>query len=114
MLIAELKRKKEKDDKQLQDDILYFLDIGLCDIETTKENISQEDIESRFMNNELTMDQVLQYYQIGLIGDEAISKYYIDEEIVELYEAGQIKGNCLRAVKNVDLLLQRFCDGKSA
>lgn len=113
-LVEELKRKKEKDFKQVQDDILYFLDIGLCDVETTKENVSQDDIESRFMDNELTIDQVLRYHQMGLVGDEAISKYYIDEELIELYETRQIGGNCLKAIKNIDLLLQKFCDGKIA
>ena len=112
MLLKEIQKQEGKEAKELQDEILYFLNIGLCDVETVREIVSPNDIETRWMNDELTMEEVLQYYQIGLLKDEDISKYYIDGELMALYESGKISGNCLIAVQDISLLQQAFCDGK--
>ena len=92
MLLKEIQKQEGKEKKEIQEDILYFWNIGLCDVETVKEIVSSNDIETRFMNDELTLAEVLQYYQQGLLEDEDIAKYYIDEEIMTLYEEGQIRG----------------------
>ena len=112
MLLEEMQKQEGKEVRELQDEILYFLNIGLCDVETVRKIISPKDIETRWMNDELTMEEILQYYQIGLLSDEDISKYYIDEELMALYEDGKISGNCLIAVQDVSSLQQAFCDGK--
>lgn len=102
----------QKDVEQATNDILYFFHIGLCDLDTAKESISPEMIESKFINNEMTMEEVFEFYQKGLLGDEAISKYFEPEEIIALYEKGKINRKCLRTIQNPDSIIQGFYDGK--
>ncbi|MBR2290455.1 MAG: hypothetical protein IJ867_07785 [Clostridia bacterium] len=115
MLVGEVERRvKEDGDKKLEDEVLSLFDIGLCDSETARENIPESYIEEKFFEDKLTVEQIFDYYQRGLINEEAVLKYYSREELFELYETGAVSGNCLKAIKNVDFLLQRFCDGKIA
>lgn len=113
MLVGELERRlRENPDRSLENEVLELLNVGLCDVGVAKEKVSEEFIEKKFFEDGLTIDQVFEYYQKGLIGEEAILKYYSREELFELYEKGQIGGAFLRTVKDVDFLLQEFCDGK--
>jgi len=108
------KRSKEQKDDRFEDRVLELFDIGLCDSETAKSKVSEEYIEEKFLNDELTVDQIFEYYKKELIGEEAVLKYYSKQELFELYESGKVSRDCLRAIKDVDFLLQKFCDGRIA
>lgn len=117
--IVELKNKEfpEVDSKYnmevyIQKFILYFFDIGLCDLQTTKENISMEFIQNEFMNDELSIEDVFSLYKKGLIGDKVIAEFYNDEELFDLYESGKINRDCLKALRNKNMIMDYFSDGK--
>lgn len=113
MLVEELKRvAEEKGEVVFTDEVLYYFDSGLCDVYTARESVSEEDIELKFMNDELSIEKIFAYYRKGLISDEAISKYYSNEEILALYQEGKLNGTCLKAIKDADMLVQAFCDGE--
>lgn len=115
MLVQELERvRKEQgiEEAGLQDEILHFFDLGLCDSTTAREHIPESLIENKYIDNQLTMEEVFEYYQKGLITEEGISKYYDKEEILEFYQSGQVSGKALRIVRDADFLLQAFTDGK--
>ena len=104
--------EKDNSEEDIQRFILYFFNIGLCDLQTTKENVSTEFIQYAFMNDELSIEDIFSLYKKGLIGDELIAEFYSDEELLDLYESGKINRDCLKALRKKDLLVDYFSDGK--
>ena len=103
---------KENSQKEIIDEILYFFDIGLCDLETVRENISIEYIQDKFINDEISTEEILELYQKGIIDDEVVSEYFSDEELIELYENGKINIDCLKCIRNTDYIIDSFYSKK--
>lgn len=113
MLIDELKRKYNEENKtEYQDAVLDFYNLGLCDVEIASKEISEEYIENKFLNNEISIEDIFEYYEKGLVTDEAISKYFDKDDILSLYEEGKLNGRCLFSIKDADYLIQAFCENR--
>lgn len=104
--------EKDNSEEDIQRFILYFFNMGLCDLQTTKENVSTEFIQYAFMNDELSIEDIFSLYKKGLIEDKLIAEFYSDEELLDLYESGKINRDCLKALRKKDLLIDYFSDGK--
>lgn len=101
-------------DAKLQEDVLELYDIGLCDLETAKDNISQSFFEDKFSEDSLTTEQIIGYYNKGIISEKTISNFFNNNELFALYQTGKANGKILMAVNDVNLLQQKFLDGEIA
>ena len=110
-LFTELERR---DNNNIEDNVLYFLDNGLCDRESAKLYVSEKYIENKYVNKEISIEKLIEYYHLGLINDTAIAKYYSYQEIIELYKNGTLSGKCLSVISDTDLLMEEFIENKIA
>lgn len=110
----ELKSKAQEnpDSTMLQDDVLYFFDIGFCDLENAKKVLDDAYFERKYMSEELSVEEIFEFYKKGLVTSDLITKFYTDREILELYDSGEVDRSCLFAISDPDILIEGFCDGK--
>ena len=52
----------DKKSQEFQENLLFFFKIGFCDLENTKQNISEEYIENKISNNEMKIEEVFELY----------------------------------------------------
>lgn len=98
--------------EKIKDDILEFYRLGLCAGSVAKEAINAKDIQNRFLNGDIEMEEISQFYGDGFLDDGDIAEYYSEEEVIDLYKQNDVSIDALRTIKNSDLLLQKYSDNE--
>lgn len=106
---------QSEEKSSLDQDILFFVDKGLCDPRVAKEAITKGYIENLYLEDKITINQVIDYYTIGLIDKNEIGGYFTDyEQVLEFYTSRNELGADFLAgcINDSDFLTERFCEEK--
>lgn len=111
MLIAEIKKQTDSLEEKTDDFYSALIDMfkfGLCDKKTFRDEFNIDYLENQYMNDKISISEILLLYQLGGIDADVIAEYYSIDDMINLYKESKIPVSALSAVKDKESLFSRI------